>query len=113
MRVAHLKRHGQPMEKLSVKKQKGLLAMGFMKLPSRKCKETTDAARNDTKSQSNTLKNHQTTNPTSINEASISEKRQEIRRALTLRRSLSFKVQLLKLPANRCLGCLDWNDMTN
>ena len=87
--------------------------MGFMKLPSGKCKETTHAAKNATKSQSNALKNHQATDPTSINEASISEKRKELPRALALRKNLSFKAQLLELPANRCLGCSDWNDMTN
>ena len=70
-------------------------------------------ARSPTESQSNTLDNHQATDPTSINRASISEKRQELMRILTLRKSSSFKVQLLDLPASRCLGCLDWNDMTN
>ena len=84
-----------------------------MKLRSGKCKETTDAARNATKSQSKTLGNHQATNPTNINEASISEKRQELPRVLSLRKSLSFKSQLLDLPANRYLCFLDWNDMKN
>ena len=112
MRAAHLKRHGQPMEKPTFEK-KGLLAMGFMKLSSGKYKETTDAARNATKYQSNTLGNHQATDPTNINEVSISEERQELPRALALRKNLSFKAQLLDLSANRCLGCLDWNDMTN
>jgi len=83
MRAAHLKRHGQPMEKSTIKKQKGLLTMGFTKLPPRKSKETIDQElRSPIESQSNTLDNHQGTDPPNINKVSISEKRQELMKKL-------------------------------
>jgi len=113
---AHLKRHGRPMEEPIIKKQKGLLTLGFVQLASKDKGIETGSPVPRTNVDMLCAGEVRTNHPQvagASTEASMSEKRRQMRRAIATQRSSSFELQLKDLPANMCLGCLDWNDITN